>query len=149
MCLVAQSCPTLCDPKDCSLQAPLSKGFSRQEYWSGLLCPPPGDGVEPRYPALQVDSLPSEPPGKSKNTGVDSLSLLQGIFSTGELNQGLQHCKWILYQVSYQGSLPIKKISSVQFSRVDSLRPHELQHARPPCPSPTPGVYSNSCPLSQ
>ena len=42
--------------------------------------------------------------------------------------------------------------SSVQFSHSvmsDSLRPHELQHARPPCPSPTPGVYSNSCPLSQ
>ena len=42
--------------------------------------------------------------------------------------------------------------SSVQFSRSvvsDSLRPRELQHARPPCPSPTPGVYSNSCPLSQ
>ena len=40
----------------------------------------------------------------------------------------------------------------VQFSRSvvsDSLRPHELQHARPPCPSPTPGVYSNSCPSSQ
>jgi len=31
----------------------------------------------------------------------------------------------------------------------DSLRPHELQHARPPCPSPTPGVHSDSCPLSQ
>ena len=43
-------------------------------------------------------------------------------------------------------------ISSVQFSRSvvsDSLRPHELQHARPPCPSPTPGVYPNPCPLSQ
>ena len=42
--------------------------------------------------------------------------------------------------------------SSVQFSHSvvsDSLRPHGLQHARPPCPSPTPGVYSNSCPLSQ
>ena len=42
--------------------------------------------------------------------------------------------------------------SSVQFSRSvmsDSLRPHELQHARPPCPSPTPGVHSNSCPSSQ
>ena len=42
--------------------------------------------------------------------------------------------------------------SSVQFSRSvvsDSLRPHESQHARPPCPSPTPGVYSNSCPSSQ
>ena len=43
-------------------------------------------------------------------------------------------------------------LSSVQFSRSvvsDSLRPHELQHARPPCPSPTPGVLSDSCPLSQ
>ena len=39
--------------------------------------------------------------------------------------------------------------TSVQaLRRVDSLRPHELQHTRPPCPSPTPGVYSNSCPLS-
>ena len=44
-----------------------------------------------------------------------------------------------------------KYISSVQFSRSvvsDSLRPHKSQHARRPCPSPTPGVYSNSCPLS-
>ena len=43
-------------------------------------------------------------------------------------------------------------ISSVQFSGAvmsDSLRPHELQHARPPCPSPTPGVHLDSCPLSQ
>ena len=43
-------------------------------------------------------------------------------------------------------------ISSVQFScsiMSDSLRPHESQHARPPCPSPTPGVHSDSCPLSQ
>ena len=67
---VAQSCLTLCDPMDYSLcQAPPSMGFSRQEYWSGLLCPPPGDrpnpGIEPRSPALQADSLPSEPPGKT------------------------------------------------------------------------------------
>ena len=49
-------------------QAPLSMGFSRQEYWSGLPCPPPGDlpnpGIQPRSPALQEDSLPTEPPGK-------------------------------------------------------------------------------------
>ena len=49
-------------------QAPLSMGFSRQEYWSGLPCPSPGDlptpGTEPRFLALQVDSLPSEPLGK-------------------------------------------------------------------------------------
>ena len=45
-----------------------------------------------------------------------------------------------------------KLCTSVQFSHSvvsDSLRPHELQHARPPCPSPTPGVYPNPCPLSQ
>ena len=51
-------------------QAPPSMGFSRQEYWSGLQFPSPGDlpdsGIKPRYPALQVDSLPSEPPGKPK-----------------------------------------------------------------------------------
>ena len=43
-------------------------------------------------------------------------------------------------------------LNSFQFSRSvasDSLRPHELQHARPPCPSPTPGVHSNSCPSSR
>ena len=49
-------------------QAPLSVGFSRQEHWSGLPRPPPGDlpnpGIESRPPALQMDSLPSEPPGK-------------------------------------------------------------------------------------
>ena len=58
-----------------------SMKFSRQESWSGLPFPSPGDlpdtGIEPGSPALQVDSLPSEPPGKPKNTGVGSLSLLQ------------------------------------------------------------------------
>ena len=51
-------------------QAPLSMGFSRQEYWSRLPFPSPGDlpnpGIEPGSPALQVDSLPSEPLGKPK-----------------------------------------------------------------------------------
>ena len=50
--------------------SPLSMGFSRQEYWSGLSCLPPGDlpdpGLEPRSPALQADSVPPEPPGKPK-----------------------------------------------------------------------------------
>ena len=48
-------------------QAPLSTEFSRQEYWSGLPCPPPGDvpdpGIKPRSPALQANSLSSEPAG--------------------------------------------------------------------------------------
>ena len=70
--LVAQPCPTLCDPMDAAHQAPLSMGFSRQEYWSGLPFPSPGDlpnpGSEPRSPTLQADSLPAEPPGKPTST---------------------------------------------------------------------------------
>ena len=50
-------------------QAPPSMGFSRQEYWSGLPFPSPGNlpdpGIEPRSPTLQADALLSEPPGKS------------------------------------------------------------------------------------
>ena len=61
-------------------QAPLSMGFSRQEYWSGLPCPPPGDrpnpGIEPRSPASQVDSLLSEPPGKPFSTLATSFLLI-------------------------------------------------------------------------
>ena len=105
LCLVIQSCLTLCNPMVCSppsssvhwiLQArilqwvaiPSSKGSSQPR-------------IEPRSPALQVDSLPSEPPGNPKNSGVGSLSLLQGIFLTQELNRGLLHCGWIPYQLSY------------------------------------------------
>ena len=65
-------------------QASPSMGILQAGIRHGLPCPPPGDlpkpGVEPRSPALQVDSLLSEPPGKPRNTGVGSLSLLQGIF---------------------------------------------------------------------
>ena len=86
---VAQSCPTLCDPMDLvhgNLQVrilewvafPFSRGSSQ-----------PRDQTQP--PALQVDSFPAEPQGKPKYAGVGSLSLLQGIFLTQELNQSLLH----------------------------------------------------------
>ena len=90
---------TLCNPMDYTvheiLQAripewvafPFSRGSSQS-------------GIEPRSPTLQVDSLPSEPPRKTKNTRVGSLSLLQWIFPTQESNWGLLHCRWILYQLS-------------------------------------------------
>ena len=72
MCLVAQSCPILCDPMDyIAHQAPLSMWILRQEYSSGVPCSPLGDlpnpGIEPRSPALQADSLLSEPPEKPIN----------------------------------------------------------------------------------
>ena len=61
-----------------------SMEFSRLAYWSGLPFPSPGDlpnpGIKPRSPILQADSWPAEPQGKPKNTGMDSLSLLQWIF---------------------------------------------------------------------
>ena len=61
MCVRDQSCLILCDPIDCSLQAPLSTAFFRQKYWRGLSFPSPGDlpnpGTEPRSPTSQADSL--------------------------------------------------------------------------------------------
>ena len=53
---------------------------------------------------IEVDSLPAKPTGNPKNTGVGSLSLLQGTFPTQEWNQDLLHCRQILYQLNYQGS---------------------------------------------
>ena len=62
--LVPKLCPTLATPWTVARQAPLSTGFSRQEYWSWLPFPSPGDlhnpGIEPKSPALQADSLPTE-----------------------------------------------------------------------------------------
>ena len=117
-----------------SFSKTLFPGFLRPEYWSGYPFPSPGDisnpRIEPRSPTLQTDSLPAEPQGKSKNTGVGILSLLQGIYLTQKLDQGLLHCRWILYQVSYWGS-PKVPWSEVKWSESHSiasnpLRPHEL-----------------------
>ena len=62
--LVTKSCKTLAIPRTVARQAPLSMGFSRQEYWSRLPFPSPGNlpnsGIEPGSPALQADSLPTE-----------------------------------------------------------------------------------------
>ena len=70
-CLVAKSCPTL---MTVACQVPLSLGFSRQEHWSGLPCPSPGDlpnpGIKPESPALQADSLPIELQGEAPNSFV-------------------------------------------------------------------------------
>ena len=61
LCLVTQSCPTLCSPMDCSPPGFSPWGFSRQEYWNGLPFPSPGDlpnpGIKPRYPLLQASGF--------------------------------------------------------------------------------------------
>ena len=66
--LVSKSCPTPVTPWTIPFQVPLSMGFSRQEYWSGLPFPSPGDlpnpGIKPGSHALQESSLPTELQGK-------------------------------------------------------------------------------------
>ena len=116
---VIQSCPALCNPMDYIVY-----GILQARILGWVAFPSPGDlphpGIEPRSPALQVDSLPAEPPGKPKNTGVGSLSLLQWIFLTQELNWGLLHCRQILYQLSCQGNPRILEWVAYPFSRESS-----------------------------
>ena len=67
-------------PWTVAYQAPPSMGFSRQEYWSGLPFPSPGDlpdpGIEPGPPAFQADALTSESPGKKNGLNKDIVNLL-------------------------------------------------------------------------
>ena len=85
---VTQSRPTLCDPTGYTVHGILQvRTLEWADFpFSGDL---PNPGIEPRSPTLQADSLPAEPQGKPKNTGMGSLSLLQQIFLTQELNPGL------------------------------------------------------------
>ena len=99
-------------PRTVGCQASLSMGILQARILEWIAMPSSRGsshpGIEPRSPALQVDSLPAETPGKPKNTGVGSLSLRQGIFPIQESNRGLLHCRRILYQLSSQGS-PMNK----------------------------------------
>ena len=134
---------------------PQFMGFARQENWSGLPCPPPGDLsdpgiklVSPTSPALQADFWPLSHRGRlfiaevkwkslvvsdsathglyspwdspGQNTGVGSLSLLQGIFPTRGSNPGLLHCKWILLLLSHPGSPRILEWVACPFSKESS-----------------------------
>ena len=81
MCSVVQWYSTLCNPMDVACQVPLSMGFPRHEYWSGLPFPPPGDRldpwikpVSPKSPALQVDFLTLSHHGKFLNRSLNNTS---------------------------------------------------------------------------
>ena len=100
---VAQSCLTLCNPLDYTFYGilparilewvtfPFSRGSSQPRDWTQV------SGIAGRF-------FTSWATREAKNTGMDSLSLLQQIFLTQESNRGLLHCRQILYQLSYQGS---------------------------------------------
>ena len=123
LCLVSQSCPTLCDPMDCSPPGSSVHGDSLGKNTGvGLPCPPPGDlpnpGIKPRSPALQV----SEPPGKLKNTGVGSLSLLQENFLTQELNWDLLHCRQNISWANQEAQLIGYKVATLSSHSI--ITPH-------------------------
>ena len=100
---IAHTEVSLCDTMDCTVHGILQAKILQWvafPFSQGSFQP----RIEPRSPALQADSLPAETQGKPRNTWVGSLSLLQQTFPTQELNWGLLHCRWILYQLSYHGS---------------------------------------------
>ena len=119
---------------DCSPPGSSVHGILQARILNGLPCPPPGrhlpnPGIESRSPEFQVDSLPSEPPWKPKNTGVGSLCLLQGIFPTQELNWGLLHCRRILYQLSYQGGPHMSLLSFKNENSNSIISPQSLRES--------------------
>ena len=124
---------SFCSPIDSSLPDFSVHGFPRQDYWSGLLLPIPG--------YLPNNGL--------KHASLASPALAGGFFTTTAIWKPLNNIREIKVL-----TFDCKELNSdsVQFSCLvvsDSLQPHESQHTRPPCPSPTPGVHSDSRPLSQ
>ena len=131
----ACSCPTLRDPVDCSPPGSSVYGIfqGRILEWAAISLSRdlPDPGIEPVSPALAGRFFTTEPPGKPlkerccavlscsvlsdslpMNTGVGSLSLLQGIFPTQKSNRGFLHCRQICQQLSYQGSLKERQLSA-------------------------------------
>ena len=124
LCLVTQSCPTLCNPMDWSPPGSSVHGDSPGEN-TGMGCHAlpqgtfPTEGSNPGLCDLMDCSLPGssvheDSPGKS--TGVDCHALLQGSFSTQGSNPGLPHCRWILYHLSHQGNSRILEWVAYPFS---------------------------------
>ena len=104
---VTQSCPTLCDPMDYTVH-----GILQAKILKWVAFPFSRGSFQPRD-RTQVSHIAggffTSWAGTPKNTGVGSLCLLQQIFPTQESNWDLLHCRWILYQLSYQRSLDIKE----------------------------------------
>ena len=96
---VTQSGPILCDSMEYAVH-----GILQTRILEWVAFPFSRGSSQSRDQTLQADSLPAEPQGKSKNTGVGSLFLFQWIFSTQELNRGLLNFRWILHQLNYHGS---------------------------------------------
>ena len=135
-CLMDQLYSTLCDPMDCGPPGSFVHGIFQARILEWVL---PNTEIELIPLHWQADSLTLSHKGNA------NFSIWNLDFSS--------HCNIIVMGISEFYSLHLLVI--LQFSQFshsvvyDSLWPHGPQHARPPCPTPTPEVYSNSCPLSQ
>ena len=146
-------------PWTVAYKAPQSMEFSRQEYWSGLPFPFPGNlpnpGIKPAFlmsPALACEFFITSATWEAAIYFSKSLhqsykehlvgygNLLQGLFLTQGSNLRLR-CRQIPY--------PLTLLGSPNSVVCDSSWPHGLQHSMLPCPFLSPGVCSNSCPFSQ
>ena len=133
---VSQLCPTLGNPMDyIACQTPLSMECSRPEYRSEQLFPSPGGlsnpGMELRSPELQVDSLPSEPPGKHGfNIKTLNSSEIYFYFQTNKFKQNILERSYMYFGIH----VPPKTIKGLRSSNVGSLAVRELalffEHAR-------------------
>ena len=162
-------------PLAVAYQASLSMEFSRQEYWSGLPFPSPGDlpdpGIESGSPTLQADVLPSEPPGDKGSLNFIHFCLkmsssichhLTRLNLSGSLIPSLLFLCLRILLISHMWSYifwdPDVCFSFVSYNKLyllfsqsswPTLQAQELQHARLPWPSPSPELCSNWHPLSQ
>ena len=137
-------------------QPPLSLGILQARILQWVAMPSSRGSSQPRgqtwVSRMQADSLPSEPLGKPRKTGVGSLSLLQGHFLTQEWNWGLLYCRWILYQLSHQGSPQFTCFCDAEVPLPKVLLSTPNHH---PTPRPTteakqpPSSPEICCPLSQ
>ena len=118
---VAQLCPTLCNPIDYTVH-----GILQARLLEWVAFPFSGGSFQPRdqteVSRIAGGFFTSWATREAKNTGVGSLSLLQWIFLTQESNQSLLHCRWILYQLSYQGSKTLPNVEEENFWSPEGLK---------------------------
>ena len=149
---VAQSCPTLCNPTDCSMP-----GFPVHHQlleFTQTHVHRVGDAIQPSHSL----SSPSPPAfNLSQHQGLSSHQVAKVLEFQLSISPSKEYLRLISFRIDWLDLLAVQGtvkslLHSVQFSHSvvsDSLQPHESQHARPPCSSPTPRVHSDSHPSSQ
>ena len=134
---VAQLCPTLCDPMDCNLP-----GFSIHGILQARIL---------EWVTISFSRGSSWPRDWTRASSIGGRRF--NLWATREAPTTYKvMSKWSIVRNVVLSVVNKLTYTSVQFScsvMSDPLQPHELQHARPPCPSSTPGVYPNSCPSSR